>query len=562
MILFVSQRHWGMNPGQMELPFMVEIRTDSRGARAVKSCWQSHYHLGILLIALATATSSTYAQGPGATPLRIARLPATHEETYQEDNLQWWTSVIRGPMRSEQPLCRITREELLVRALQHSAQIRVFSELPLIRETAIVEADAAFDWTAFLRSRWDDLSDPVGNTLTVGPGATRFLDNHWTNEAGVRKRNRYGGAVDIRQELGFQDTNSQFFQPDPQGTSRIVVGYTHPLMRGRGRIYNESLIVLAQLDTRIAQEELSRQLQAHLLEVVRAYWGLYLERGAYAQKLRSFQRAEQVLSELQGRRELDAMEVQIVSAEAEVARRASLLQRSAMAVKNAEDRIRALVNDPSLGNAASLELIPVDEPTTALLPISMDEALATALQMRPEVNQALKQIQAACVRVNMSKNEALPMLNLVTEAYVAGLQGEGNIGRAWSDQFSRGQPSYSIGLQYERPVGNRAARRVSNGVALNSVNSRLNIRPPSRRCSWRPASPSVSWRHPISSSPPSRPPSRRKREKTSPFNGVGSCWPARIAPHPACWRISLRRKTSWRPRSSNSCKRSPPTTSR
>ncbi len=58
----------------------------------------------------------------------------------------------------------------------------------------------------------------------------------------------------------------------------------------------------------------------------------------------------------------------------------------------------------------------------------------------------------------MSQNELLPALNLVTEAYVAGLAGSGDIGNAWGDQFTTGRPSYSAGLQFEVPLGNRAAR--------------------------------------------------------------------------------------------------------
>ncbi len=46
-------------------------------------------------------------------------------------------------------------------------------------------------------------------------------------------------------------------------------------MRGSGRVYNESLICLAQLDAKIADEEFRRQLQTHLLEVTRAYWAVH-----------------------------------------------------------------------------------------------------------------------------------------------------------------------------------------------------------------------------------------------------------------------------------------------
>ena len=398
-------------------------------------------------------------QGTLLNPVPVDVTPPANAAPAESDRKDpvWWTSEIHQPIRYEATHLRISVEDLLVRSLKYSSQVQVFSELPLIRETSIVEADAAFDWHAFLDSRWDDISDPVGNTLTVGGGATRFEDHNLSASVGARKRTRTGGQFEAAHRFGFQDTNSTFFQPDPQGTSRLVLSYTQPLMRGRGRVYNNSLKVLACLDTNIAREEFNRQLQSHLLEIVRAYWGLYLERGVCIQKSRAFHRANEVLKRLQMRKEIDTFQSQLISAEAEVKSRGSALRRSAAAVRNAEDRIRALVNDPALGQD-DCELLPVDAPSTTGFPITMNEALSASIQHRPEVNQALKQIQAACVRVNMSKNELMPVLNLVTETYVSGLRANGDIGGAISDQYNVGEPSYSIGLQFEVPIHNRAAR--------------------------------------------------------------------------------------------------------
>ena len=91
----------------------------------------------------------------------------------------WWDKMVGRQLRSDAGPASMTLEQVLVRALMHSKQIRVFSELPLIRETAIIEADAAFDWQAFLNARWDDTSDPIGSALTAGPGISRFRDNHF-----------------------------------------------------------------------------------------------------------------------------------------------------------------------------------------------------------------------------------------------------------------------------------------------------------------------------------------------------------------------------------------------
>ncbi len=389
----------------------------------------------------------------------------------------WWAVFVTAPLRETATPIALSIEDILVRAIRNSSQVRVFSDLPLIRETSIVEADAAFDWTAFLDTRWQDLNDPVGNTLTTnnnGPGGTptvtRYLNDQFTGQGGLRKKTRDGGTLQFSEQLGWQRTNSSFFTPNPQGTSRLVLGYTHPLLRGSGQVYNESLICLAQLDTQIATDEFSRQLQSHLLEVLRAYWGLHLERANLAQKLQSLKRAADTLALLKQRQQLDAVRSQILRARAEVATRRSQVIRAQMGVKNGEDRIRALVNDPAFGDYDTVELMPTETPTVRESPLSMSLALSTAVTTRPEVNQSLRQIQAGCTRLNMSKNEVLPLLNLVTETYVAGLQPNSAFS-AFNDSYNNGSPGYTVGLQFEMPLGNRApqARRERRELELRQL---------------------------------------------------------------------------------------------
>lgn len=389
----------------------------------------------------------------------------------QDLSSAWWAVFVTAPLRENTTPVTLSIEEILIRTIRSSSQVRVFSDLPLIRETSITEADAAFDWTAFLDARWQDLNDPVGNSLTIGtPGVNRYTDEHFTGQGGLRKRTREGGTLQLSEQLGWQRTNSTFFTPNPQGASRLVLGYTHPLLRGSGKVYNESLICLAQLDTEIAFDEFSRQLQSHLLEVLRGYWGLYLERANLAQKLQSLKRASDTLALLKQRQQLDAVRSQILRARAEVATRRSQVIRAQMGVKNAEDRIRALVNDPAFGDFDTVELMPTEPPTVSESPLSMSLALTTAATTRPEVNQALRQIQAGCTRLNMSKNEVLPMLNLVTETYVAGLQPNSAFS-AFQDSFSNGTPGYTVGLQFEMPLGNRApqARRERRELELRQL---------------------------------------------------------------------------------------------
>ncbi len=369
----------------------------------------------------------------------------------------WWQPQVTAPMRGTTNYLNVSVESLIIGALNHSAQIETYRDLPLIREAAIVEADAAFDWTRFFDSRWNDFNDPVGSTLTTG-NSSRYNNHEFSASTGSRLKNRNGGEFEIAQQIGHQDTNSTFFVPKNQGTARLKVSYTQPLLNGRGQVYNNSIVVLARVDADAASDELSRQLQSHLLEVTRSYWGLFLERGNLALQQRLLQRTQDTVDLLESRQEIDTYRSQLIRAKAALADHKSEIVRANAAVKNAEARIRALVNDPALGADEQTELVPSDLPSSVLFPAAIGDAMTSALQLRPEILQVTKQIHAACVRINVAQHEILPILNLIAQSYVAGLRGDSDIPDAMLDQFRDGAPSYSVGLQYEIPVGNRAAQ--------------------------------------------------------------------------------------------------------
>ena len=127
------------------------------------------------------------------------------------------------------------------------------------------------------------------------------------------------------------------------------------------------------------------------------------------------------------------------------------------AVLNAQSRIRALVNDPELLNTKGMELVTSQLPTTRLHSIPYDTVLQTALNNRPEVAQSLRHIQSAAIRLDQSRNELLPNLDLFFQTYVKGLEGDYEYGRAYNNQFDEGGPSYVGGLRFEYPLGNNSA---------------------------------------------------------------------------------------------------------
>jgi outer membrane protein TolC len=77
---------------------------------------------------------------------------------------------------------------------------------------------------------------------------------------------------------------------------------------------------------------------------------------------------------------------------------------------------------------------------------------------RRDISRAIREARSAAVELDVARHEILPKLDLVASSYVAGLAQGSDPGQAFDNQFTDGRPSYSVGLQFESPLGNRGAR--------------------------------------------------------------------------------------------------------
>ena len=370
----------------------------------------------------------------------------------------WWAQQTKSPLGLKISPLQVSLDRLIERALRNSPHIQVAATQPHIQQAVLLEESSKFDWLAFLESTYDDQNDPVGNTLTTGNNDSRFQQQEWYAEGGIRRQNRSGGEVEISQRISTLQNNSRFLFPQDQGLSRLVLNYRQPLLRGRGRAVNESLIVLANINLNAASDEYLKKIQQHLTDLTETYWELVRARSELLQRNGLLIAAEKILNQLEGRAEVDAMERQVFRARSAVAKRKAEIARSVTSVKNAESRIRLLVNDQEIINAASMELVPVDAPNLEFLGISLGDALSTALANRPDISRAIRDITATSVQLGIARNDLLPKLDLVVGSYVAGLDDEFDILGATGNQFADGRPGFNIGFEFETPIGNRAAQ--------------------------------------------------------------------------------------------------------
>ena len=346
---------------------------------------------------------------------------------------------------------------LFSRALRHSSQIKVFADLPLIRETSIQEADGPFDFRMFVDGRIADIDEPVGDDLRTG-GPLRYLEDSRSIEYGLGKKFITGTEVELKQRIGDMDTNSIYFNPEEQARAGTFLTIRQPLLKGFGIAYQKSAIELAKLDHAISEDELRRMVESHLMEVSRAYWGLYLERSIFLQKQRLAFNTYHILNQMEARAEMDVTPGLLARARSLVKSHELAAFQAEYAMRNAQSRIMSLINDPEFLEGTGAELVTSQQPMSTPPDAVFTDILNTALLNRPEIAQGVRQIQASAIREARSRNELRPDLDFVFDTYVKGLEGDYDYSQAYSNQFDVGDPSYMAGLRFEFPLGNNSAQ--------------------------------------------------------------------------------------------------------
>lgn len=390
------------------------------------------------------------------TPVAVERLGAATRRT-----VFWWESQIIAPLDSGKVLAEFEINELITRALARSNQISTFSDLPLIRDTAISEAEGAFDPVIFATGTADITENPVGNDLESGSSSrpATLREREFAARSGVRTPLVTGGEVTVSQRIGTKNSNSDFFNPDDQALSDIRLELRQPILERAGIAVNVAPIQIAQLDRNISVAELRRQIELQLVEIIRTYWTLYLERARVLQREKLAADLDGLARRLAARATLDILPGELEQARAAQANAQANVVRSRSAIRNAETRIATLLSDPSLMPQQG-EIVPAQPPVRIFVDTPLEDVALLALQNRPEVHQAVQQLRSAEIRLGIAENRLQPRLDLVAAIANRGLDGDYDVGTSMERQFTRTDPELELAVLFEIPLYNTADRAV------------------------------------------------------------------------------------------------------
>jgi outer membrane protein TolC len=373
-----------------------------------------------------------------------------------------------GPSLEGAQVLRLPLQEVIHRAVANNLEVKVAGYQPAIDETRVTEAEARYDPVFFNNLSYSRTDNENGF------GFGRNNGRNILEEVGIRQNFWSGGNAQLSYRSSW--TEPRNFSTDFSGQrtvgdtfwdNQVVLEVTQPLLRDFGNDINYARISINRDNQRISLLEFRKQLETTATDIERTYWQLVgAERGVrIAENLLDNTIATgQVLS---ARRNQDVTRVQLSQANASIeSRRAALIQAKAR-VRDLSDQLKRFMNDPEIPVSSGTLILPANAPSEEPLVFELEDQINTALENRLELGEQQLRVRSADTALRVANNNLLPRLHAVGSISVQGL--ENDFGRATNEQLGSTNLNYTIGLQFEIPIGNREARAIKRRAQLQRL---------------------------------------------------------------------------------------------
>jgi len=391
------------------------------------------------------------------------------------------------------PVLRLSVEEAVALSLEQNLGIRADRLTPQIEDMTVASARAAFAPQFFTRWNTSGESSPPASFL-AGSGAT-ISEDRFTTSTGLQQQLGWGGAS---YSLAFDTARvetTRFTSFNPQLSSSISATYTQPLLRNFKIDGFRQQLLLSRTQREIADVQVTQTITTTTRNVRNAYWDLVFAVASHRVQVQSLELAQEQLKNNRTRVEVGTLApIDIIEADAEVARNEEAVIVAEANIKTAEDVLRALVLSPERPDFWQLRIEPTEDPVLQPRTIDVDAAVSNALANRTDLIETRKQLEQVDINVRYFSNQKMPDLNVLASYNAIGLGGTeflfgeggfpppviGSANRPFSsvlgDAFGLDFPTWAVGLQVGYPLGTSNAEANLARSRLQKTQTQTNLR--------------------------------------------------------------------------------------
>jgi outer membrane protein len=324
-------------------------------------------------------------------------------------------------MNRQRPL---SLRDALSLALENNKDIEVARENVRIAEFDLLGAQGVYDPRLNTTAFYERIKSPISSFLSGGQdGAVTQSD--YTGTARLEGQSPFlGGNYRLDFSSVKLNTNNQFTALNPQYPTALTFSYSQPLLRGLRFDNSRRQIEIARKNLSLTDSQFRQRAIDTITNVQRAYWDL-----AFA--LRSLQVQRDAVSvaqtQLQHNKRLvqegQLAPIDVVAAEAQISTYEQGVFNALEEVSRAENNLKNLIAENQKAAIWTESLVPIDPVDLAVPEVSLPEALQTAMENRPELQQSNVIREINQIDQRYFKDQTKPAIDLVGTYGLTGLAG-------------------------------------------------------------------------------------------------------------------------------------------
>lgn len=376
----------------------------------------------------------------------------------------------------------VSLADAALRALQSNLDISISRQTKESRLADIVVEQAKFDPTFSVNGQYSRTVNPLNRPVFGGTGQdlnkiTTFDQRNESVTVDATQNILTGGNVDLNYSPARTNVNQNVatgFLFNPAYTGGLALTLTQPLLRNAGIDVTKTFIKVAQNNADVEQHVFRDRVLTVIATVEQTYWEVVFSNENLKVAQAAMKAAEELLATNRAKAKAGVMSiVDVLQAEAAVASRVEQVLVAEKAIRDQEDQLRRLLNPGEDELRQDVRLTPTDQPVTVLAPISLQEAIDTAIDQRPEIVQAKKNLETSDINTKFARNQLLPTLSFQGTMGLAGLGSSysGSVNNNFGGDFY----NYGAGLVLSYPLGNRSAISTYNKRQLEAKNAEATL---------------------------------------------------------------------------------------
>jgi outer membrane protein TolC len=389
------------------------------------------------------------------------------------------------------PVRQLSMEAAISLALQNNLSLRVERINPELQDLAIAQAKTV--WTPNLTGSMSTSSRTSPITGFFSGATDKLTSENVRSNVGANQVLPWGANYTMTWDTSRAKSNSVYDSPNPSLLTNLTFNFTQPLLRNLKTDSARNQLVVSKMSREISDIELRQTVLTTVRNVKYAYWDLKAAVASLQVARQSLDLAREALRNNKSKVEIGTMApIDIVEAEAEVARRTEAVIVAEAAVKRSEDRLRTIILDTKDPDYWATHFDLTEQPAFEATAVDVEQAVKTALAKRTDLLQSRKNLEISSTNIRYQRNQTLPDLN----AQVGyGLSGQGGtklnfgpgfpppvlgeinegFGTMMNRLFANDFHNWSIAVQFSYPIGNGSAEATLARARLQFTQAQVQL---------------------------------------------------------------------------------------